>query len=79
MPGSPADHAERELALASQRPLPATVQEVELLLAPGERGGKGAGAEAPRTARAHDPKRGVVRSGARLSAHTRRDFNSATS
>ena len=31
-----ADH-ERELALASQHPLPATVQEVELLLAPGER------------------------------------------
>ena len=46
---------QRELALASHRPLPAPAQEVELLLAPDERS-KGAGAEAPAAARAHDAK-----------------------
>ena len=49
-----ADH-KRELALASHRPLPAPTQEVELLLAPDERG-EGAGTEAPAAARADDPK-----------------------
>jgi hypothetical protein len=44
-----------ELPLASCGPLPAPTQEVELLLAPDERSQR-AGAEAPATARAHDPK-----------------------
>src|SRR5262245_47248558 len=45
---------EAELALASRRPFPPPAQEVELLLAPGERS-EGAGAEPPAAARAHDP------------------------
>ncbi len=45
---------QRELALASRRPLPAPAQEVELLLAPDQRRQR-AGAEAPPAARAHDP------------------------
>ena len=45
---------ERELALASRRPLPPQAEEIELLLAPDERG-EGAGAEAP-PRRSHGPR-----------------------
>ena len=46
---------ERDLALASRRALPLPAEEIELLLAPDERG-EGARAAAPPAAPSHDPE-----------------------